>query len=629
MSLASDKEASAVFRDQTALTLELLKDLQQSRVPDFLKAAKNFQVTLSAFREATMRLQLAWEHLAGGVGAENNFGSRIKEMGKQFSEITEIDAEWDDGWDRRFVQPVNMALIANEGKRTTVKEGEIKKVAARFDKEAKSAESNAKKKMKKGDKQAATEEYNQVLASIEARRKLVVADLNAHCEQSYFILLQAFCLTMKEKMDTYERMHVKSTALLAYVGESQKVQPDMAAAPSNETMRDIYDEKRAAAALTSTLRKGSAAAGDMPPPSPKQQPGSTGSSYGISVPPPSAPSKKPSVYGLMKVQATWAFNAEREGELSMQPGDILIIHDNTGSWWKAELNGNTGNIPANYVVPYEDSNNTSAGGDEPLAPLPHDLENLPPPTTEVDNLPPPAVDPTPDPVILPPPISAGPTPVGRGAGGRGSGMVAGRGRGADPAATSGGSGVAGGPGPGGVGRGRGSVPSINLAAGGRGRGGAGPEALVSPGGRGGSAPLSATGRGGAASAMSGSAVDLRSAGGRGAGGAGGGGGGAGGGSGFNGAASTGGFFAAGAASGGRGNGTQRGSAGRGRGMPEALEPPPALDLPPPIIDDAPAPLPRDDPLPPAPTAEWQQYTTPEGNVYYYNAATGESKWTME
>jgi len=77
-------------------------------------------------------------------------------------------------------------------------------------------------------------------------------------------------------------------------------------------------------------------------------------------------------------------------------------------------------------------------------------------------------------------------------------------------------------------------------------------------------------------------------------------------------------------------------------------PPPAIDhLPPPMLDEeivppapvrdpaptihtpGPIPLPtRDDPAPPA-TGQWQQFTTDQGYVYYFNAATGESKWTLD
>jgi hypothetical protein len=54
--------------------------------------------------------------------------------------------------------------------------------------------------------------------------------------------------------------------------------------------------------------------------------------------------------GGVRARAKWAFSAEREGELSMGVGDVLAIIDQTNqNWWMAELGGNRGVVPANYV----------------------------------------------------------------------------------------------------------------------------------------------------------------------------------------------------------------------------------------------------------------------------------------
>jgi len=58
-------------------------------------------------------------------------------------------------------------------------------------------------------------------------------------------------------------------------------------------------------------------------------------------PPPNQPSSRAT--GL------WDFTAATESELPFKKGDILIIHERNGSWWKAELNGRQGIIPSNYV----------------------------------------------------------------------------------------------------------------------------------------------------------------------------------------------------------------------------------------------------------------------------------------
>ena len=62
---------------------------------------------------------------------------------------------------------------------------------------------------------------------------------------------------------------------------------------------------------------------------------------------------------------------------------------------------------------------------------------------------------------------------------------------------------------------------------------------------------------------------------------------------------------------------------------EIVPPAPVRDPEPTIHTHDPIPLPtRDDPAPPA-TGQWQQFTTDQGYVYYFNAATGESKWTLD
>jgi hypothetical protein len=59
-------------------------------------------------------------------------------------------------------------------------------------------------------------------------------------------------------------------------------------------------------------------------------------------PPPPRPSSP-------QARAMYPFTAGNPQELSFQPGDILSIMNQEGAWWQAELHGNVGLIPSNYV----------------------------------------------------------------------------------------------------------------------------------------------------------------------------------------------------------------------------------------------------------------------------------------
>eukprot|EP01097_Dermamoeba_algensis_P002176 TRINITY_DN186_c0_g1_i1.p1 TRINITY_DN186_c0_g1~~TRINITY_DN186_c0_g1_i1.p1 ORF type:complete len:399 (-),score=105.13 TRINITY_DN186_c0_g1_i1:106-1302(-) len=51
----------------------------------------------------------------------------------------------------------------------------------------------------------------------------------------------------------------------------------------------------------------------------------------------------------VKARALYSFAATDAGELGFNVGDILTIHQQSGQWWTAELNGKRGSIPFNYV----------------------------------------------------------------------------------------------------------------------------------------------------------------------------------------------------------------------------------------------------------------------------------------
>lgn len=51
-----------------------------------------------------------------------------------------------------------------------------------------------------------------------------------------------------------------------------------------------------------------------------------------------------------KFKALYPYDATCESELSFNEGDVLLIKEqDDNGWWYAELNGNSGYIPNNYV----------------------------------------------------------------------------------------------------------------------------------------------------------------------------------------------------------------------------------------------------------------------------------------
>jgi signal transducing adaptor molecule len=67
--------------------------------------------------------------------------------------------------------------------------------------------------------------------------------------------------------------------------------------------------------------------------------------------PPSPVKRNPAPAYLFQVRALYDFHPTDTGELRLQKGDIVNVHDHTTfpDWWKGSLNGNVGIFPANYV----------------------------------------------------------------------------------------------------------------------------------------------------------------------------------------------------------------------------------------------------------------------------------------
>ncbi|KAI8516078.1 hypothetical protein Bbelb_068910 [Branchiostoma belcheri] len=53
---------------------------------------------------------------------------------------------------------------------------------------------------------------------------------------------------------------------------------------------------------------------------------------------------------LCQCKAQFAFTSNEKDEISIQPGDIINVHEKLeDGWWCGELRGHTGYFPASYV----------------------------------------------------------------------------------------------------------------------------------------------------------------------------------------------------------------------------------------------------------------------------------------
>jgi len=57
-----------------------------------------------------------------------------------------------------------------------------------------------------------------------------------------------------------------------------------------------------------------------------------------------------STYRNKIAEVLYEFQARNDRELSIKPGDIIKIIDNSGEWWYGELDGKVGIFPGNYVT---------------------------------------------------------------------------------------------------------------------------------------------------------------------------------------------------------------------------------------------------------------------------------------
>lgn len=64
---------------------------------------------------------------------------------------------------------------------------------------------------------------------------------------------------------------------------------------------------------------------------------------------PGRPGLPPRGPAVVRGRGQWDFTTNVPEELPFRAGDVLTILEQSGDWWKAELNGRVGLIPANYI----------------------------------------------------------------------------------------------------------------------------------------------------------------------------------------------------------------------------------------------------------------------------------------
>jgi SH3 domain-containing YSC84-like protein 1 len=128
-------------------------------------------------------------------------------------------------------------------------------------------------------------------------------------------------------------------ALDSRSGTNSPVSPIGGNFPYGDDWRN--DEKNDSISGLNSGYKGSASYYEPPP----TYSGEAGSST-------SAPPIPPRIPPRNTAKALYDFKGEKPDDLSFQKGDIILILQKTSSqndWWKGQLNGRTGDFPANYV----------------------------------------------------------------------------------------------------------------------------------------------------------------------------------------------------------------------------------------------------------------------------------------
>ncbi|KAL6068624.1 Intersectin-2 [Balamuthia mandrillaris] len=477
MSAPLEKEEVTLWKSKVNKLIEGTKDIQTKHAPELIKLVQQYQRLMKAQQETGEKIADLWSIIAETIGLDSEWAKCFKDLGEKQRELDRTQP-WDEAAQNSFVDPLTIGMEA-EVRETLKKEKDVRKAIVKFDTELRSKGGTFRKELKKGllDANELTTQWETTQKQITEYRDLIAADVERHCQQTYFKLLQAWCMTMKARANNLDAMQQQLEKLKESIGEAVIVKPNKepegnlaeAYNPnfSNQLVPDMDKKKKEVMKAKSLSKKDgkkkdkekrrgsknnlaplSSDDGAVRPPASLSEDvfsrpgaarpmtwapisGGTGNRLeqainqfgpaGGAADPfaaraiPSVPGSPPPLPPTSSstecfVKAKWAFNAERQGELSMQVGDVLKVIDKTNkNWWKVELNGQQGNIPFNYVEEIK----VEPTLPPPVLPSRAELEPLPAPPAEEElhseaSIPePPAI--TPAPVALeftppPPPV---------------------------------------------------------------------------------------------------------------------------------------------------------------------------------------------------------------------------------
>lgn len=75
-----------------------------------------------------------------------------------------------------------------------------------------------------GPNTQATNEFNEAMKEVESKREMIWNDLQWHCSQSYYILLQSITGALKEKGDLYDKGVANFQQFKPFLENAQKIQ---------------------------------------------------------------------------------------------------------------------------------------------------------------------------------------------------------------------------------------------------------------------------------------------------------------------------------------------------------------------------------------------------------------------
>jgi len=320
-------------------------------------------VAIHEAADAATKVNDTWMRLADVFGRDTEWGSGLCQIVELQKKSIVIEESWARTLEEKFVMPMTVTL-GNEIKQLTSKDNDVKKALKKYEGVMKTVGNRARKESKKGDSiVSAMNELNDTAKDVDEKREKIWQDVQSHCAQLSWIFMRALSSSIREKIDQVEKNNALCQQFKGSVDAIQKLQPSKSQVKSEDLTilySDVDDvpKERKGTLRRGTLSKRSAAVmakdiadNSLSPPtlSGQSSPRSANNSpRGTATPSLSgAPSRGPPT---IRVRARWAFNAEREGELSMAAGDVLSITDKTSqNWWMAELNGKRGVIPANYI----------------------------------------------------------------------------------------------------------------------------------------------------------------------------------------------------------------------------------------------------------------------------------------